>query len=87
MSLVYYRLTQNFDGLPNGSCISEATFKNVYYLDKPLFEPISEVDIKEMIEYVDKGFCSRNGIERLFFYTEQELKLFLEYQERTNDQN
>lgn len=87
MNKVYYRLTQDWDGLPNGACISEAVFRNVYYLDKSLFEPIQDVEITDMIEYVDEGYCIRNGIEKLLFYTEFELQLFLDHQMEANDRN
>lgn len=78
---VYYRLIQDFGGLPAGACITEDKFKGVYYLDKPLFEPINEFEIEDMIRYDDEKYCINLGVELLLFYTPLELELFLNKEE------
>lgn len=76
--MILYRLIQNCGGLMAGSCITEEKYKSVYYLDKPLFEPIQEFEIKDMIEYKDEGYCILNGIDKMLFYTPTELNIFIE---------
>jgi len=74
---IYYRLCQHWQGLPEGSVITEAVHKAIFYLDKCLFEVVTEQDIKDMIKHEDEGFCAPNGIEFLLFYNEKELDRFL----------
>lgn len=75
--IVYYRLCQQWQGLPEGSVITEAVHKAIFYLDKAMWEIICEDEIKDMVKYEDEAFCAKNGIEFLLFYNERELDKFL----------
>ena len=77
MKRVYYRLCQNWGGLPAGSCISEDKYGRVYYLDKVLFQPYTEDEIEGMIKHEDADLCVNLGIDFLIFYTPLELEFFL----------
>ncbi len=74
-----WRLTEDcrWLGLLEGSCVSEDKFKQVYYTDKALFEPITEEERKGLISYDDDVYCLAMGIEVVLFYTQNELKIFL----------
>ena len=72
-----HRLTQDFGELKEGSRISEGKFNFVYYLDRPLFEPILDFEIQDMIEWNDTDYCVDNNIECMLFYTQNELENFL----------
>lgn len=74
---IFYRLTENWMGYDEGSCITEAKFKQIMYLDKPLFEPIMDYQIKDMLKWDGEVYCSSKGIEFILFYTPVELELFL----------
>lgn len=75
--MILWRLTEDQGELPEGACITEAKYKNVYYLDRCLFEPVQEFEIKRMIEYEDKELCKSLGIEKLLFYNNHELEVFI----------
>jgi hypothetical protein len=72
-----HRLTEDYGGLLEGSCIADENFGKIYYLDRPLFEPIMELEIEDMIKYDDEVYCGENNIEYMLFYTEKELQNFL----------
>ena len=59
----------------------------IYHLDKPLFEPITEMDMMSMIKYDDEKFCFLNNFECILFYNEHELDEFLNktYEQRSVD--
>ena len=76
--MILYRLMQDLGGIPEGACLRENVFQDVYYLDKTLFEPISEFEVKDFIEYKDTELCRNLGIECILFYTEFELQRFIE---------
>lgn len=63
--------------MPAGSCITEDKYRSVYYLDKPLFEPIAEYEVRDMIKYDDEKLCINLGVEFMLFYTPLELEMFL----------
>lgn len=75
--MILWRLTQDWDGLPEGACFSEFRYKTIFYLDRPLFEPIQAYEIKDMIKYDDEKYCILHNIEFLLFYNETELNKFL----------
>lgn len=74
--IVFYRLLENWLGYDEGSCITESKYKNICYLDKPLFEQVTEEQARDMIKFYDENYCSEKGIEFLLFYTQLELELF-----------
>lgn len=78
--MIWYRLMEDSKwlNLKEGSCINEERYKKVYYVDKPLFEPVEEYEIVDMVEYKDDEYCILNGIEKVLFYTQNELAKFLE---------
>lgn len=76
--MILYRLVQDWGGIPEGACIGKDKFAAIFYTDKTLFEPISEYEIPDMIEYVDKEYCAGIGIERMLFYNEFELQKFID---------
>ena len=76
--MIIYRLCEDCEGVLEGSCISEGKYKQVYYLHKPLFEPIGEEDKKGMIEYKDETYCLQHGLECLLFYNQKEIDKFTE---------
>lgn len=82
--MVLYRAVQDliWVGLLEGFCISEGKFKSIYYTDKPLLEVIQEYEVKDMIEYKDEVFCIEHGIEKVLFYLQNELDLFLKKVEK-----
>lgn len=84
--MILWRLTQDHEGLPEGACISEFRYKELYYLNRPLWEPIQEYEIQDMIKYDDEKYCFLHNIEYLLFYTEHELNNFLnkEYESKIN---
>lgn len=77
--MILYRLMEDSKwlNLLEGSCITEAKFKQVYYLEKPLFEPIQDFEKADMVEYNDSEYCTEKGIETVLFYTQSELEKFL----------
>ena len=78
--MILYRLTEDCRWLDllEGSCITEDKFKQVYYTDKALFEPIQEYEKQDMIEHKDDEYCDAKGIECILFYTQNELEKFLQ---------
>lgn len=76
--MILYRLVQDFGDMPEGACISLEKFNRVYFLDKALFEPISDFEIPDLIEYKDEKYCGDLGIEKILFYSEFELQKFIE---------
>lgn len=64
-------------GYDEGSCITESKYKNISYLDKPMFEPITESQENGMIKWHNAEYCSHKGIEFLLFYTALEYELFI----------
>jgi len=77
--MILWRLSEDNirTGLFEGCCISEEKYKSVYYSDRCLYSPITEIEIKDMIEYNDERYCIENGVEKLLFYNEIELNDFL----------
>lgn len=77
--MVLWRLTEDSVrfGLLEGSCISDERYKSVYYTDKSLFEPVVEFDIPGMVEYKNEEYCVENKIEKVLFYTKNEIEDFL----------
>ncbi len=61
-----------------GSCITSGQYKNIYFIDRCLFEEISEEDQKELIEVDEKNYCEANGLKCILFYTSQEVIKFKE---------
>ena len=76
--MILYRLVQDWHDIPEGACITQEKYRLVYYTDRALFEPISDYEVQDMIEYEDKDYCAGIGIERLLFYTEFELQKFVD---------
>lgn len=75
--MTYYRLVQDHEGVPEGATITADKFNGIPYLSKCYFEPIEELDIRDMIEYENETFCMENGIDKMLFYTQKELDNFL----------
>lgn len=75
--MIYYRLSQDHEGLPEGATISEERYKKVGYLSRCYFDPLDEYELKDFIEYVNEGYCIENGIDKMLFYNKQELNNFL----------
>lgn len=75
--MILWRLTQDALGIYAGSCISEGQYKALYYLDRCLFEPLTEEDQGELIQSNEPQYCLEKGIECLYFYNENELNIFL----------
>jgi hypothetical protein len=73
-----YRLSEDSGGLPEGACISQEQFKNVYYTDKPLFDLLEDFEEKDMIEYKDEDLCKSLGIKKILFYSDMELQKFID---------
>lgn len=69
-----WRLVQNWNGLLEGSCITDAAYSKLYYADRILYEPISENDI--LIEIKNEKYCNENNVEKLLFYTKKEVDKF-----------
>ncbi len=74
--MIFYRLTQDWNGLLEGSCLNENQFTSIYYLDKPMFEPIHEGELVDMLTYNDRRYCKEHGIELVAFYNDKELEKF-----------
>lgn len=68
---------QDWDGLFEGACITEAQHKSLYYLDKSLYEPITEEGKEDWIEVDEPNYCEANGLKCLLFYDQSEVDLFL----------
>lgn len=85
--MILYRLTQDYQGLSEGSCIPEYRHKGLHYLDRALWEPITEQNVEEMVKYHDEKYCLYYNIECLLFYNESELNRFLnkEYESKLNN--
>jgi hypothetical protein len=75
--LVIWRLQQDWRGMFEGSCISEAKYKKIYYLDKVLWMPIAEDEFSDWIEVIEKNYCEAHGLEKILFYTPDEVAEFL----------
>jgi hypothetical protein len=77
--MILWRLDEDsrWAGLLESSCISEERYKSVYYTDKPLYSPIQDFEVQDLIEYKDEAYCIEKGIEKVLFYTQNELDLFL----------
>lgn len=76
--MILYRLVQDWHGIPEGACITQEKYRLVYYMDRALFEPVSDYEIPNMIEYVDVEYCAGIGVERMLFYNEFELQKFID---------
>lgn len=85
--MTLYRLTQDWHGLFEGVCVTEAQFEAVFFADKALFEPICDYDKKKMLEYEDDSFCSSMGVQCLLFWSEKELNIFLDKLENAKHNN
>lgn len=72
--MILYRLTQIWAHLREGSCISEARYKKLYYVVRPLYEVITDDD--EMFEYKDEKYCRENDVEKILFHSKEELNNF-----------
>lgn len=77
--MILWRLDEDsrWTGLKEGSCISDEKYKSVYYLDKCLYSPIQDFEVRDFIEYKDEVYCMEKGIEKMLFYTQNELEIFL----------
>lgn len=75
---IFYRLVQDFKEKYEGSVISEHDFKSIYFLDKPLFEVLTEQELKTMIRYEEPEYLKEKNIEVMTFYNQKELDLFLD---------
>lgn len=77
---VIYRLTEdnNWLNILEGSCITEERYNTIHYLSKSLFEPVAEFELKDFIEYKNELYCIEKGIEKILFYNDRELKVFLD---------
>ncbi len=75
--MIWYRLIQDHEGLPEGATISEDKFNGIGYIRKTFFEPIEDYEIRDMVEYENEVYCIENGIDKMLFYNEQELENFL----------
>lgn len=67
---------QDWRGLYEGSCISEDKYKNVWYADRCLFEPVSSEEFSDWIEVIEENYCKSKELECLLFYTVQEVTIF-----------
>lgn len=78
--IILYRLTEDcrWLNLLEGSCITEGKFKQVYYTDKALFEPVMAIERQDLIEYKNEEYLAEKGIECMLFYNQQELIKFME---------
>lgn len=76
--MILYRLVQDWGGILEGACVSREQFMGVFYTERALFEPISDYEFRDMIEYVDKEYCAGIGIEKMLFYNEFELQKFID---------
>lgn len=72
---LYYRLIENWGEWDEGICITENQYKGLYYIDKPLFEAVTDLD--SMFKFFDEKYCSEKGVEFLLFYSENNLNHFL----------
>lgn len=75
--MILYRLSEDIAGMHSGSCIAEEKYKLVKWFNRCLYDPVFDLDRKEMIEHEDPEYCYENGIECLLFYNQGELELFL----------
>lgn len=74
--MILWRVCEGHEGLKEGMCISEGKYKEVFYLNKYLYEPIQEHDLKTMIEVKDKNICDKFGLEGLWFWDNEEAEKF-----------
>jgi hypothetical protein len=75
--MIYYRLVQDHEGLPEGATITEDKFKSIPYLSKCYFEVVEDYQVRDFVEYENDNYCVEHGIEKMLFYNERELDLFL----------
>lgn len=75
--MILWRLIEDVGTLLEGSCISDSQYRNVYFVDKAIFEPLSEEDQKELIEVDERNYCEANGLKRILFYTPEEVTKFM----------
>jgi len=73
-----FRLMQNQGILLEGSCISEKKYKSVYYIEKCLYEFISDEERRDWIEVEERNYCEANGLECVLFYSKLEVETFLQ---------
>lgn len=73
-----WRLCEDTPSRIEGSCISDSDYLALYYLEKPLYEPLLESDLKQMVELEDKEYCDKNGLVGIWFWSEMEKDIFVE---------
>ena len=76
--MILWRLCEDLGNKIEGSCISETEYSSLYYLERSLYEPISETDLEQMIELKNKEYCEKNGLSGLWFWSQMEVDLFLQ---------
>lgn len=74
--LVIWRLNQDYRGLFEGSCVSEAKYKGIWYADRCIFSPISEDEFSDWIEVKEQPYIDAHGLEKLLFYSQFEVNDF-----------
>lgn len=74
--MILYRLCQDIIDRYEGSCISEEKYKAIVWLDKCLYEPLTEEDLEMMIKVENDKYCSRFGLEGLYFWSDMEADIF-----------
>jgi hypothetical protein len=73
-----WRLCEDLGGRIEGSCITDLEYSSLYFLEKVLYEPITEEDKEQMIELKDKEYCEKHGLSGLCFWSQEELDLFVQ---------
>lgn len=76
--MIVWRLTCDHENLLSGSCVSEQAYKNMFYSNRPLYEPITDDDRKIMIEVKNKRYCDKHNLECILFWSEIGSKIFNE---------
>ena len=76
--MIIWRLCEDHGNRLEGECISDADYLALYYLEKPLYEPLLESDLKQMVELKDKEYCDKNGLVGLLFWSEMEKDIFVQ---------
>jgi len=73
-----WRLLQDDGRWYEGSCISEGQYRGLHYLERGLYEPISDEERKDLIEVLEENYCDAFGLICVLFYTESEAKKFIQ---------
>jgi hypothetical protein len=76
--MILWRLCEDLGNRIEGYCISDLEYSSLYYLEKILYEPITEEDKDQMIELKNKEYCDKHGLAGLWFWSQMEVDLFLQ---------